>query len=49
MASGFHELLRKQAQKSDTYQEALEEFNGEIGNEAKSLLREYLYDKEHKG
>lgn len=49
VASGFHELLRKQAQKSDTYQEALEEFNGEIGNEAKSLLREYLYDKEHKG
>lgn len=48
-ASGFHELLRRQAQKSDTYQEALREFNGEIGNEAKSLLREYLYDKEHKG
>lgn len=49
VTSGFHELLRIQAQKSDTYQEALEEFNGEIGNEAKSLLREYLYDKEHKG
>lgn len=45
--SGFHALLKEVAQKTNTYEQALSSFNGELGNEAKSILRAYMYDKEN--
>ncbi|MCD8326161.1 MAG: ATP-binding protein [Lachnospiraceae bacterium] len=44
--SGFHALLKKLAEASDTYDTALAKFHGELGNEAKSILRAYMFDKE---
>lgn len=44
--SGFHALLKKAAKKEINYDNALASFNGELGNEAKSILRAYMYDKE---
>lgn len=44
--SGFHALLKKAAQKERNYDNALASFRGELGNEAKSILRAYMYDKE---
>lgn len=37
--SGFHRILEEQANKADDYEGALEKFNGQLGAEAKSLLR----------
>lgn len=45
--SGFHSLLKQAADKTSTYDRALSSFNGELGNEAKSILRAYMYDKEN--
>lgn len=46
--SGFHSLLKKASEKANTYDSALVSFNGELGNEAKSILRAYMYDKENR-
>lgn len=46
--SGFHTLLKSASAKTNTYDSALASFNGELGNEAKSILRAYMYDKENK-
>ena len=45
--SGFHALLKDAVGKTNTYDRALSTFNGELGNEAKSILRAYMYDKEN--
>lgn len=45
--SGFHALLKEAAEKKDSYDGALSLFNGELGNEAKSILRAYMFDKEN--
>ncbi|WP_234121787.1 AAA family ATPase [Clostridium hydrogenum] len=45
--SGFHALLKQASEKANSYDEALSSFNGELGNEAKSILRAYMYDKEN--
>ena len=45
--SGFHALLKEAVKKTNTYARALSTFNGELGNEAKSILRAYMYDKEN--
>lgn len=45
--TGFHALLKKATEKATTYESALSSFNGELGNEAKSILRAYMYDKEN--
>ncbi len=45
--SGFHALLKDAAEKYNTYDKALASFDGELGNEAKSILRAYMYDKEN--
>jgi ABC-type cobalamin/Fe3+-siderophores transport system ATPase subunit len=45
--SGFHALLKEAAEKKDSYDSALSLFNGELGNEAKSILRAYMFDKEN--
>lgn len=44
--SGFHKMLQKVAQKENTYEEALECFDGELGKEAKAILKSYMYEKE---
>lgn len=44
--SGFHALLKKASKEDSSYTDALNSFNGELGNEAKSILRAYMYDKE---
>lgn len=45
--SGFHAMLRDASEKKNSYDEALSLFNGELGNEAKSILRAYMFDKEN--
>lgn len=45
--SGFHALLKEATEKMDSYDEVLSSFNGELGNEAKSILRAYMFDKEN--
>ncbi len=45
--SGFHALLKQAVERTSTYDRALSSFNGELGNEAKSILRAYMYDKEN--
>lgn len=44
--SGFHKLLKEISNKSSSYEEALEFFQGELGNEAKSILKTYMFEKE---
>ena len=45
--SGFHALLKQATEKTSSYDRALSSFNGELGNEAKSILRAYMFDKEN--
>lgn len=45
--TGFHNVLKDIADKKSTYSRALASFNGELGNEAKSILRAYMYEKEN--
>lgn len=44
--SGFHKELLDVVEISDSYEEAKEIFNNQLGKEAKSILRAYMYDKE---
>lgn len=44
--SGFHKELKKAVDKSDSYKKAKAIFDNELGKEAKSILRAYMYDKE---
>ena len=44
--SGFHALLQQASKKYSSYEQALSCFNNELGNEAKSILMSYMYDKE---
>ncbi|EPC7661062.1 AAA family ATPase [Vibrio cholerae] len=44
--SGFHGLLEKQVQNSSSYEEALACFNGQLGAEAKLLLKSMMRKKE---
>ncbi|MCB6202024.1 AAA family ATPase [Extibacter muris] len=46
MNSGFHKMLNEVAEKSDSYIEALDEFNNELGNEAKAILKSYILGKD---
>lgn len=48
MESGFHKILRDVANKGITYNEAIDEFNNELGSEAKAILKSYTYRKESK-
>ena len=45
-SSGFHKELQEAVKISNTYEEAREIFNNQLGKEAKSILRAYMYDKE---
>lgn len=44
--SGFHKELKDAVEKCDSYDEAKEVFQNQLGKEAKSILRAYMYDKE---
>lgn len=47
--SGFHKLLEKAALEHPDYETALYAFNGQLGAEAKAVLRAMLLEKEHHG
>lgn len=47
--AGFHKELKNAVKKSDSYDEAKAIFHGQLGKEAKSILRAYMYDKNTKG
>ena len=43
--SGFHSILKKVVENNDSYLDALAEFEGELGLEAKAILRTLIYQK----
>lgn len=43
--SGFHKEIEKAVEKYDSYEVALASFGNNLGSEAKSFLRAYLFDK----
>ena len=43
--SGFHKMLQDESYKTDDYEEALEEFDNELGKEAQSLLKAYIFER----
>lgn len=45
--SGFHKMLRDTAEKKETYQSALRAFHNELGEEARAILKAYMWEKEH--
>ncbi|MDP2285150.1 MAG: AAA family ATPase, partial [Pseudohongiella sp.] len=44
--SGFHQMLKKEAESADTYTQALRRFDGQLGAEARGVLRGLFLDKE---
>ena len=44
--SGFHKMLKDVSEQMSTYEDAAKEFNGELGKEARSILKSYIYEKE---
>lgn len=46
--SGFHKMLRETSRQKCSYEDALAVFNNELGNEAKAILRSYMYEKEYR-
>lgn len=47
LESGFNKMIKKVATESTSYKEALEEFAGELGKEAKAILKSYMLEKEN--
>lgn len=45
--SGFHKLVSDVVNNSNSYEEVYEEFNGELGLEAQSIIRALLYTKSY--
>ena len=43
--SGFHKMIRDVVNEADDYEEALELFSGELGGEAKAILRTLMIEK----
>ena len=44
--SGFHKMIADTARKQPSYRKALRYFQRELGNEAKTILRSLMYEKE---
>lgn len=44
--AGYHRLLREVVQSTDTLEKALKRFDGELGGEARALLRSLVLNKE---
>ncbi len=38
-------MLQDESYKTDDYEEALEEFDNELGKEAQSLLKAYIFER----
>ena len=45
-SSGFHKMLKDVSEQKESYEDAAEVFNYELGKEARSILRSYMYKKE---
>lgn len=43
--SGFHKLISKSVRESDSFEEVLEDFGGEIGNEGQAIVQTLMYLK----
>ena len=43
--SGFHKMLQDESYKTDDFEEALEHFGNELGKEAQSLLKAYIFER----
>lgn len=46
--SGFHQMLKKESESAETYKQALRRFDGQLGAEARGVLRGMYIDKEEK-
>lgn len=44
--SGFHKMIQDSVEKYSSYKRALRFFNSQLGNEAKTILRSLIYEKE---
>jgi predicted ATPase len=44
--SGFHQMLKKEAETASTYKQALRRFDGQLGAEARGVLRGLFLDKD---
>lgn len=44
--SGFHQMLKKEAESAKNYKQALQRFNGQLGAEARGVLRGLFLDKD---
>ncbi len=47
MESGFHKMLFDEAQKTHEYERALRNFGEELGKEARSILKAYIYESDN--
>lgn len=45
--SGFHKMLKKTAEAKQSYRSAVRAFHNELGDEARAILKAYMYEKEH--
>ena len=45
LESGFHMMLKDEAKKTRRYERALRNFGDELGNEARSILKAYIYER----
>lgn len=44
--SGFHRMLKEISEREISYQDAIDCFDNELGKEARSILKSYMYSKE---
>lgn len=47
LESGFHKMLYDEAKKTHRYERALRNFGEELGNEARSILKAYIYERDN--
>ena len=47
LESGFHKMLQDEAKKTHRYERALRNFGEELGNEARSILKAYIYERDN--
>ena len=46
--SGFHKMLWEATKREESYQSALQAFHNELGEEARAILKAYMWEKDHK-
>lgn len=47
--SGFHKMIKRVVNSNNSFDEALDQFNGELGEEGKSILSSLIYKKDNTG